>query len=117
MKRLGVFFLAFIAISQFAAGQKYGYVDTQCILESVPEYGEAQQQLNTLSEQWQKEIEEKFMLVDKKQREYETEAILLPDEIKKQRQKEIDDLHLSAMELQKQRFGVGGDLFQKREEL
>jgi outer membrane protein len=117
MKRLGLFLMAFVAVSQMASAQKYGYVDTQYILESVPEYGEAQEQLNKLSEQWQKEIEEKFMLVDKKQREYETEAILLPDEIKKQRQKEIDDLRLSAMELQKQRFGVGGDLFQKREEL
>jgi len=42
---------------------------------------------------------------------------LLPDEIKKQRQKEIDDLRMSAMELQRKKFGVGGDLFLKREEL
>jgi outer membrane protein len=117
MKRSGLIFLAFIAISQFAVAQKYGYVDTQYILESVPEYTEAQEQLNKLSEQWQQEIEEKFMLVEKQQREFETEAILLPDEIKKQRQKEIDDMRLGAMELQKQRFGVGGDLFKKREEL
>ncbi|MBI3133911.1 MAG: OmpH family outer membrane protein [Bacteroidetes bacterium] len=117
MKRLVAFFIGLIACSQLAVAQKYGYVDTQYILENIPEYTEAQEQLNKLSEQWQTEIEEKFALVEKKHREYETEAILLPDEIKKQRQKEIDELRLSAMELQKQRFGVGGDLFKKREEL
>jgi len=117
MKRLVVLFVGLLSLTQVAVAQKYGYVDTQYILESVPEYGTAQEELNKLSEQWQKEIEEKFGLVDKKQREFETEAILLPEEIKKQRQKEIDELRLGAMELQKQRFGVGGDLFKKREEL
>lgn len=117
MKRLFVMMLMLVGISHLANAQKYGYVDTQYILENIPEYTDAQEELNKLSEQWMMEVEEKFQLVDKKQREFDTEAILLPEEIKKQRQKEIDDLRLSAMELQKQRFGVGGDLFKKREEL
>lgn len=117
MKRLGLIFFALIVVSQVASAQKYGYVDTQYILDNIPEYAEAQTQLDKLSEQWQQEIEEKFILLDKKQREFDAEAILLPEEIKAQRIKEIDDLRFQAMDLQKRRFGVGGDLFQKREEL
>lgn len=117
MKKILFVLLSIVVLSPLANAQKYGYVDTQYILENVPEYTDAQEQLNKLSEQWQQEVEDKFALVDKKQREYDSEAILLPDDIKKQRQKEIDDTRLAAMELQKQRFGVGGDLFKKREEL
>lgn len=117
MKRICLALFGLMALSQMASAQKYGYVDTQYILENVPEYADAQAQLNKLSEQWQLEIEEKFALLDKKQREFDTEAILLPEEIKVQRLKEIEDLRSQAMTLQKQRFGVGGDLFQKREEL
>jgi outer membrane protein len=117
MKRFGLILFSLLVVSQLATAQKYGYVDTQFILENIPEYGDAQAQLNKLSEQWQQEIEEKFALLDKKQREFDAEAILLPEEIKASRLKEIDDLRFQAMDLQKRRFGVGGDLFQKREEL
>jgi outer membrane protein len=117
MSRLLFVLLIVFGIGQMAIAQKYGYVDTQYILEQIPEYAAAQEQLNKLSEQWQQEIEDKFALIERKQRDYDAEVILLPDEIKKQRQKEIDDLRMSAMELQRKKFGVGGDLFQKREEL
>lgn len=117
MKRFFVVLFGLMLVSQNVSAQKYGYVDTQYILDNIPEYADAQAQLDKLSEQWQQEIEEKFMLLDKKQREFDAEAILLPEEIKTQRQKEIDDLRFQAMDLQKRRFGVGGDLFQKREEL
>lgn len=117
MKRLIVLLLVLLGAAQLANAQKYGYVDTQYILENVPEYADAQDQLNKLSEQWLKDVEEQFALIDKKQREFDSEAILLPEEIKKQRQKEIDELRTSAMEFQKRKFGVGGELFTKREEL
>lgn len=117
MKKFLILSLFLIFGAQFASAQKYGYVDTQYILDNMPEYAEAQEQLNKMSEEWQKEIEQKFMMVDKKQREFDSEAILLPEEIKKQRQQEIDALRMDAMETQKRRFGVGGDLFQSRESL
>ena len=117
MKKSIFVLLFLVGFTQLGMAQRYAYVDTEYILEQVPEYKTAQEQLNKLSEQWQKDIEDKFALIDKKQRDYDAEVILLPEEIKKQRQKEIDDLRRQAMELQRKRFGVGGDLFQKREEL
>jgi outer membrane protein len=115
MKKLVLGLILFLGLGLTANAQRYAYVDTQYILENVPEYATAQEQLNTMSEQWQKEIEDKYKLIDRKQSEFDSESILLPDEIKKQRQKEIDDLKMSAMELQKKYFGVGGDLFDQRE--
>jgi outer membrane protein len=117
MKKLVLGLILLLGLGLTANAQRYAYVDTQYILEHVPEYATAQEQLNKLSDQWQKEIEDKYALIERKQTEFDAEAILLPDEIKKQRQKEIDDMKMSAMELQKKYFGVGGNLFQKREEL
>lgn len=115
-KVLGTLFILF-ALSSASIAQRYAYVDTQYILDNIPEYAEAQAELDRLAEVWMKEVEDRFDLVDQKRTEYEAEKILLPEEIKKQRLQEINDLETEAKELQKQRFGVGGDLFMKREEL
>ncbi|MEX1000808.1 MAG: OmpH family outer membrane protein [Crocinitomicaceae bacterium] len=117
MKKIIGVLILMLSLGNFASAQRYAYVDTQYILDKVPEYNKAQEELNRLSEEWLKEVESLFSLVDQKRQEYEEEKILLPEEIKKTRLKEISKLEAEAKELQKQRFGVGGDLFMKREEL
>lgn len=97
--------------------QKYGYVDSDYILENIPEYQDALDILDEFSIQWQKEIEEKFAEVDKLYKDYQAEAVLLPEDMKRQRENEIIQKEREAKDLQKQRFGRDGDLFVKRQEL
>jgi outer membrane protein len=73
--------------------------------------------LDDLSVEWQKEIEAKFQEIDKLYREYQAESILLPEDMKKQRENEIVQKEKDAKDLQKKRFGKDGDLFKKRLEL
>lgn len=117
MKKIFGTLIILFGLASIASAQRYAYVDTQYILDNVPDYQDAQAELDRLAEDWMKEIESAFALVEQKRREYETEKILLPEEIKTQRLKEINKLDAEARTLQKQRFGVGGDLFLKREEL
>jgi outer membrane protein len=117
MKKVVLFCVLLMGVLNYSIAQRYAYVDTQYILDKMPEYAAAQLELDKVSEQWEKEIEILFQDVDKKRKDYESEAILLPAEIKKQREKEITDAELKAKDMQKKRFGVGGDLFMKREEL
>jgi outer membrane protein len=117
MKRVIGIFIILVGLANVASAQRYAYVDSQYILESVPEYEKAQEELNKLSEQWVKEVEDRFNQVQTKRNEYEAEKILLPEEIRKQRLKEINTLDSQAKDLQKKRFGVGGDLFSQREQL
>lgn len=117
MKKVVLAFFLLLGMINVANAQRYAYVDTQYILDQMPEYAEAQTELEAASEQWQKEIETLFADVEKRRKEFAAEAILLPAEIKKQREKEIADAELLAKQTQKKRFGVGGDLFAKREEL
>lgn len=97
--------------------QKIGYVDTDYILNSIPEYKAAQTELDKLSVDWQKEIEAKYNEIDKLYKAYQADAILLTDDMKKKRENEIINKEKEVKELQKQRFGVDGELFKKRQEL
>jgi outer membrane protein len=110
---LAIVFLSMTVVS----AQKFAYVDTQYILENLPEYKSAQQQLDRISIQWQKEIEAKFAEIDKMYTDFQAESILLTDDMKRKREEEIIDKEKEAKELQKQRFGKGGDLLKKRQDL
>lgn len=109
---------ALMLVASFSGfSQKYAFVDTDYILNNIPEYTDAQALLDDLSAQWQKEIEEKFQEIDKLYREYQAESILLPEDLKKQKENEIIQKEKDAKDLQKKRFGKDGDLFKKRIEL
>jgi outer membrane protein len=100
-----------------AMAQKYAYVDTEYILSKLSDYNSAQKQLDAISVQWQKEIEAKYQEIDKLYKAYQAEQILLTEEMRRKRENEIITKEKEAKELQKQRFGVDGDLFKKRQEL
>ncbi len=106
----------FICVSN-ASAQKYAYVNTQYILENIPDYKAAQQTLDNQSITWQKEIEDKYAIIDKLYKAYQAEQVLLTEEMKKRRQDEIGQKEKDVKDLQKQRFGYEGDLFKKKQEL
>jgi len=108
--------LAFLAGAQ-AGGAKFGYVDTDYIMGQIPEYKAAQNELDKMSVQWQKDIDGKYAEVDKLYKAYQADAILLTEEMKKKRENEILNKEKEVKDLQKQRFGVEGELFKKRQEL
>ena len=110
-------FLMFCAFLPNANAQKIAFVDSNYILQNIPEYGDSQAQLDALSKEWQKDIDAKFSAVEKMFQNYQAEAVLIPEELRKQKEKEIIDAEKAAQALQMQRFGAEGDLFKKREEL
>jgi len=117
MKRLALIVVAFfMLVSLSTRAQKFAYVDSQYILDNIPEFAEAQAQLDELSLQWQKEIDAKFSEVDKMYKEFQAQAVLLPEDMKKKKEQEIVDAEKEAKNLQKTRFGKDGDLFKKRQE-
>ncbi len=97
--------------------QRIAFVDTKYILEQMPDYAAAQQELDRNSKKWQDEIDERWAQIKRLREAFNAEAILLTDEMKKSRQAEIDKKEQEARDLQQKRFGVGGDLFKKRQEL
>ena len=119
MKKLILIVALVLATSAatYAQAQKIAYVDTEYILGQIPEYKAAQAELDKTSIQWQKEIEAKYAEIDKMYKAYQAEQILLTEDMKKKREADIVSKEKEAKDLQKQRFGVDGELFKKRQEL
>lgn len=114
-KYLIVLLLTVLSLGGYA--QKYACVDTEYILSNVLEYKQAQKELEEVSVQWQKEVEVKFQAVDRLYKAFQAEAVILPADLKAQKENEIIAAEKEAKNLQKQRFGNDGDLAKKRSEL
>lgn len=109
--------LLVLALPAIGIAQKFGYLDTDYILRHMPEYSDAQTELNRLSAQWQEEVEAKYEAIRLLEQSYNAEKILLTTDMRQRREEEIRQKRLEAQQLQKSKFGVDGELFQKRAEL
>lgn len=97
--------------------QKFAFVDSDYILKKIPTYKAAQEQLDKLSSQYQKEIETKYAEVDKMYQDYQAEKVLLTEEMRKKREDDVIGKERLVKDLQMKYFGKDGLLFKKREEL
>jgi outer membrane protein len=114
-KSLILFFL--IGISSFSYSQKFGYIDTDYILSKMPEYGEAQSELDKLSLQWQEEIREMRKEIEGMYSGLQAEEVLLTAEMKEERLTEIKIKENEVKSYQKKVFGFDGLFFLKKKEL
>jgi len=117
MKQLIVVIALVFSISVPAAAQRYAIVDTKYILDKMPDYKAAQKQLDQISAQWQKEIDDKQVILDKMYKDFEGEEVMLSDDLKKKREDEVFNREKEVRDLQRKRFGFEGDLFKRRQEL
>jgi outer membrane protein len=99
------------------SAQKFAFIDSDYILNNIPSYKSAQDQLDKLSDTWQKEVESVYADIDKMYRDYQAEKVLLTEEMKKKKEDAIVAKEKEVKELQKKYFGQDGALFKKREEL
>jgi outer membrane protein len=112
-----LFIAAFLLFGNELFAQKFAYVDSKYILSHMAEYVAAQKQINELSSEWQAQVEQKYSAIEQLEKSFQAEKILLTEEMKKKREGDIKDRRDEAMQYQKAKFGVEGDLFKKREEL
>ena len=117
MKKIGI--ILFMVFSASIAGicQKYAYVDSEYILGNIPTYKSAQAKLDEFSTNWQKEIETVYAQVDKLYKDFQSEKVLLTEEMKTKKENDIVQKEKEAKDLQKKYFGKDGELFKKRQEL
>ncbi len=118
MKKSVLFLFILCLISMGAqAQQRYAIIDTKYILSKIPEYKDADKKLQLVGEQWQKEIDDKQLVLDKMYKNYEAEQFMLTDDLKKKREDELFVKEKEVRDLQKKRFGYEGDLFKERQKL
>ena len=113
---LAVMFLLGIAVNA-QQNQRIAYVDSDYILENIPEYADAQEEINQLSKKWEKEITALFQEAQELDREYQAESVLLSEDQKRKKKEAITAKRQEAENLRMQYYGPEGELFAKRAEL
>ena len=114
MKRL-LFILAFVCLSGASAfAQRFAYVDSEYVLEHIPEYASAQKQLDALSKQWQAQVDTRLKEVENMYKSYQADLALLTPQVRRERENAIVEKEKAAKEFQRQKFGFEGDLYQQR---
>lgn len=102
-------------VSGFA--QKFALVDMDYILSNVPTYEIANDQLNQLSQRWQKEVEAIGKQAETMYKDYQNNMVFLSDEQKKKQEEAITAKEKEAMELRNKYFGPEGELYTMRQKL
>ena len=116
-KLLFVALMVLGTIMSVEAQQRYAVIDTKYILERIPAYKEADAKLKLIGEQWQKDIDDLQVQLDKMYKNYESEQFMLTEALKKKREDELFEKEKQVRDLQKKRFGYEGDLFKERQRL
>ena len=98
-------------------GVSLAYIDSEYILENVPEYQEATLQLNAKADKWKNEIQEKLARVEQKRQDLSNEKALLTAELIKEREEDISFEENEILDYQQKRFGPNGDLFIQNKQL
>ncbi|MBT7527870.1 MAG: OmpH family outer membrane protein [Flavobacteriaceae bacterium] len=104
-----------VALAQ--KGVRIGYIDTDYILENVPEYQEINQQLNSNVEQWRKEIENREKEIKNKRDLLNKERILLTVELIQEREEDLKIEEEEVYEYKQNRFGPNGDFILQKKQL
>lgn len=114
MKKFVVSFILLVAAVTAASAQKYAMVDMDYILRNIPSYEMANEQLNQLSQRWQREVEAIGTEAQTMYQNFLSDKVFLTDEQTKKREAEIVAKEKEATDLRYKYFGPEGELYKKR---
>lgn len=117
MKKIILTIALCLAAAGMASAQKFALVDMQYILKNVPAYEMANEQLNQVSQRWEKEVNEISKEAETMYKNYESDMVFLTDDQKKKREEEIVKKENEAKDLRYKYFGPEGELYKKRQSL
>ncbi|MCX6182337.1 MAG: OmpH family outer membrane protein [Bacteroidetes bacterium] len=115
MRAFLIIFSLLLTVSLSA--QKVGCVDTKYILDHIPDYKSAENKLEQMSNEWQKEIEVKKVAIEQMYKNYQADKILLSQEMRLKKEQEIEQAEKELQDLQEKYFGIDGELIKQREKL
>ena len=117
MKKIGLLLVAMLAFAASATAQKFAFVDQEYILKKIPNYEMANEQLNQISQRWQREVDALEKEADTMYKNYQADMVFLTDEQKKKKEAEIVAKEKEASQLKYKYFGPQGELFKKQQSL
>lgn len=117
MKKIVLIAVAVVAFACSASAQKFALVDMEYILKNIPAYEMANEQLNQVSQRWEKEVDDLAKEAQTMYKNFQSDMVFLTDEQKKKKEQEIVAKEKEVTDLRYKYFGPQGELFKKRESL
>jgi len=117
MKKIILTITALLTLTLITNAQKYAFIDSEYIMENIPAFTAAQEQLEQLSSQYQKELESMHAEIEQMYKDFQAESVLLSEDMKRKREDVIISKEKEYKQLQRKYFGPNGDLFTKRQGL
>ncbi|MBW7887027.1 MAG: OmpH family outer membrane protein [Bacteroidetes bacterium] len=103
--------------TSLSAQTKIGYINSQVIMEQLPEAQDAQKQLDGLTSEWQNELAKMQSDIQIKFEEYDKRKLIMSDKRRAEVERELQDLDKKLVDYRQQKFGTNGELFTKQNEL
>ncbi len=112
-----VFLLLLMGSSEHLMAQKFGYIDSEYILNKHPDYKVIQQELENISAEWRKQAQDLDQEIKELYVQLKAEEVLLTEEMYQQRLEQIKLKEKNSQEYYNRIFGINGQYFQKQAEL
>ena len=117
MKKSLLILFTLFAVSITAGAQKFALIDMEYILENIPAYERANEQLEQSSRQWQSEVEKISEEAKTLYKNYQSQIASLSETQRGRKEEEIVAKEKSAAELRRKYFGPEGELAKMQEKL
>jgi outer membrane protein len=119
MKALKYLFILALGLFTMSAvnAQRSAYIDSEYILDQLPEYKSAQKQLDELAEKYKAEVQKKTDEIDKLYKDYQAQWVLLPEDQRKKKEQDITAKEKELNDFKNEKFGPEGELYKKRQQL
>jgi outer membrane protein len=117
MKRLLFAILAVVITAAVASAQNYMVVDSEKVFKSIEAYNSALEQIDALSESYQKQVDDKFAAVETLYNNYMAQRASLSESVRQSREQYILNAEAEATKYQESLFGTEGELMKRRMEL
>jgi len=110
-------FIFFLQIQESKAQTKVGYIDSKKIIDNLQEAKDAKMKLDNIVSDWQKELTSLQDSLKRVKDDYDKKKLILTDQMKQQKEKEISDLDAAITNYKVRKFGEGGEYYIKQTEV
>jgi len=105
-------------LSSISSAQlKFGYVDSDTIMDNYPDVQDARQKIDALIQEWQTELRKVESELKAKQDDYEKRKLIMTEQTSTEAKADITKLEKEIADYRDKKFGANGELFQKQNEL
>lgn len=117
MKKLIFAAVLFLFTGLTFAQLKIGYIDSDAVMDKMPDAQDARQRLDGMISEWQNEINKLEKEWKTKYDDYERRKLILTDASRAELESELVKLEQQIAEFREKKFGTNGELFQKQDEI